>query len=117
MLLPTKIRNSRTFAGMRVIFALFTIILLLHFSGIPELFAGLSGCETSFVDLNDESDAKEKEDSKEKEKEKEDVKESLLSEEVFLGANYSGSSVEIANRILSESVFYPEDHSPPPELA
>lgn len=100
---------------MRFLSAALFFLILLNFSGVPDLIAGFSDCDCGYVDMNDDADSKEKEDTKEKEKE--DVKESVLADHLCFHQLHSGISIEIRNGILLDSGYYPEDHSPPPELA
>lgn len=100
---------------MRLIAGFLFFLTMVNFTGIPEIISGLLSNESYFASSQDESDSKENEDSKEEE-EKEDLKESLLSEELLIVGSTYGRSLETMNDILSESGYYPEDHSPPPEL-
>lgn len=94
-------------------------LVTLTFSGLPELFSCWLDDESTYASMCDDGDGEEKEDSKEKEEkdEKETSKESLLAEDIFLAGLHSGPSLEIRNGILRDSGYYPEDHTPPPELS
>jgi len=103
---------------MRILSASLFFLILLNFSGVPELLAGVIDQEQSFLAIEDDTDNKEKEDSKEKEeKGKEDLKETILAEDIFFTSLRSGPSLETMNGILRDSGYYPEDHFPPPELS
>jgi hypothetical protein len=101
---------------MRFLSALLFFFILVNFSGIPDVIAGLTDQSCAYVDLNDDADSKEKEDRKEKE-EKEDIKESVLAGHLSFHTLHTGVSLETHNGILLDSGYYPEDHSPPPERA
>lgn len=103
---------------MRYLSTLLFFLILINFSGLPELCAGMLDNAQAIVAMEDESENKEKEDSNEKEEKcKEDIKESILAQDVFCAGHHSGPSIETMNGILRDSGYYPEDHSPPPELA
>lgn len=101
---------------MRFLSAILFFFILLNFSGVSDLIAGLADRNCSYVEMNDDADSQE--DSKEKEeKEKEDVKESILAHHIFFRVLHTGVSLENHNGILLDSGYFPEDHCPPPERA
>lgn len=108
---------------MRILSTLLVMLTLINFSGIPEFLIGALGEDYSLCSYMDEESSKEdqqeknKEERKEKEKEKEDALESLLIPGYILNGICQGSDLARYNRIIMESGFVPEDHSPPPELA
>lgn len=107
---------------MRILYAVLFFLVILNFSGIPDVLSGIFADSKSFCELVDDSSEEErseknKEDSKEKEgREKEDTKESLMYEDLLLCAMGLGHDLSMRNRLLLESGFIPEDHCPPPEF-
>lgn len=95
------------------------MLTLFNFSGVPEVLSSLFENDSDRYAYCEEEEEEGKEDNKEKEekeKEKEDIKESLLSDNISFYSALSGRALEIQNRVLRDSGYYPEDHCPPPEL-
>jgi hypothetical protein len=99
---------------MRIFSILIFFLVLVNFTGIPELVSGLCDDNSALTAQQDEMDGKESEVNK-NEKEKDDLKDGILSENIFCCVINAGPSLEIHNGILRDSGFYPEDHFPPPE--
>jgi flagellar biosynthesis component FlhA len=109
-----------TFASVRYFYTILFFLTLFNFSGIPEILPEILGEDFAFCSVVDEESGKEKEkekeDNKEKEKEKEDVKESMLACEYLFNGMGQGLDLASRNRLLNETGYVPEDHSPPPEF-
>ena len=102
---------------MRILSAIFFIVVLFNFSGVPELLMGILDKNAAYELAMENTDCKQKEDAKEKEeKGKEELKDTVLAESFFLSGLTPVIVFETTHRLLPESCFCPDNQSPPPEF-